>query len=309
MKQFLTGDIWKKVNKLFIKREKKTACIAYVTLENLHLSKGDILICDASDYEIKFGATSAKVLNSYFKKGVLIYSKQDLHSKLLLTNSFLAIGSANLSNKSVDTLVESVIVTENNILLSQATAFCNNLKNEATLLTRAHLDRILKIKVVKRPFKPSTKSKTRGIQFGNRFWYVPMVTMGNRVYNRMKDRIDHVEKRVIETTELTEDDVSTYYLRKQTRFTEQARVGDQILVNLRNENKTRRNVYPFATLLRIEKENDETLFVYDNTNNNCFSLSVFTSKVKNLDLEKRLDNVRTKLLSTNDTHKLQTLWN
>lgn len=150
MEQFLTGDIWKKVNKLFIKREKKTACIAYVTLENLHLSKGDILICDASDYEIKFGATSAKV-NSYFKKGVLIYSKQDLHSKLLLTNSFLAIGSANLSNKSVDTLVESVIVTENNILLSQATAFCNNLKNEATLLTRAHLDRILKIKVVKRP--------------------------------------------------------------------------------------------------------------------------------------------------------------
>src|ERR1035437_1145037 len=113
MEQFLTGDIWKEVNKLFVKRQKKTACIAYVTSDTLQLTKGDTLICDASDYEIKFGATSAKVLDTYFKKRVTILSNQNLHSKLLLTNSFLVIGSANLSNRSADTLVESAVVTDN----------------------------------------------------------------------------------------------------------------------------------------------------------------------------------------------------
>jgi hypothetical protein len=64
MEQFLTGDIWKEVNKLLTKRQKKIACIAYVTSDKLELTKGDILICDASTFAIKFGETSAKTIES-----------------------------------------------------------------------------------------------------------------------------------------------------------------------------------------------------------------------------------------------------
>ncbi len=72
MDNFITGDIWSEVNKRLTKQQNKTACIAYVTTDNLELSEGDILICDASNYAIKrlsaqhkTAALSAKVLDAH----------------------------------------------------------------------------------------------------------------------------------------------------------------------------------------------------------------------------------------------------
>ena len=309
MEQFLTGDVWKEVNKLFIKREKKTACIAYVTSENLQLTKGDTLICDASDYEIKFGSTSAKVLDYYFKKGVSILSNQDLHSKLLLTNSFLVIGSANLSNRSAETLVESAVVTDNDILISQAKSFCHILAKESVSITRKNLDRILKIKVVKRAFKPTHKSTTRRKVFGSRYWYIPLGEMTDRAYAKVEDRIDNSKKKVAAKSEFSEDELGSIYWRKETTFSSLAKEGDQIMMNWHNENKTRRYIFPFATILRIDKENDETIFIYDDTKNGQeIPLSKFIALTKNIDLEKQVDKPRTKELSVNDAKKLKALW-
>lgn len=39
MNQFLTGNIWKKVNKLLTNQQKKIASIAYVTSDKLELTK------------------------------------------------------------------------------------------------------------------------------------------------------------------------------------------------------------------------------------------------------------------------------
>jgi hypothetical protein len=118
MEQLLSGDIWAQVNKILKKEKEKIACIAYVTSAELQLTKGDTLICDASTYSIKCGTTSATTLNKYYKRGVKIYCNQQLHSKLLLTDNFLVIGSANLSESSAKNLVESSIVTYNDISIS-----------------------------------------------------------------------------------------------------------------------------------------------------------------------------------------------
>lgn len=311
MEQFLTGDIWKEVNKLFVKRQKKTACIAYITSDILQLTKGDTLICDASDYEIKFGATSAKVLDTYFKKGVTILSNQNLHSKLLLTNSFLIIGSANLSNRSADTLVEAAVVTNDDILLSQVKSFCHILmrEKETVALTRQHIDRLLKIEVVRRSFKPITKSKTREKKFGNRFWYIPLGELSDRTYNKVKDKIETSRKKVIDETEFTEEDIGSIYFSSKSNFSSLAKEGDQLIMNWHNKSKTRHYVFPFATILRVDKENDETIFIYDDTKNGEeISLTKFLALTKNLDLEKELGKARTKELSINDAMKLKALW-
>jgi len=311
MEQFLTGDVWKQVKKHIVKRQRKTACIAYVTLENLHLSKGDTLICDASEYEIKFGATSAKVLSSYFKKGVLIYSNPNLHSKLLLTNSFLVIGSANLSNKSAGELVESAILTDSDILLSQSKSFCHNLKREkeTELLTRKNIDKLLKIKVVRRAFKPTSKSKTRNKKFGNRFWYITVVEMTDKALENVKDKLDHSIKQVTAKTAFSEDDVHTIYFGQKRRIGSLAKEGDQILIFWRNRNNTRQYIYPFATILRIDRKKEETIFVYDDTKGDDeYSFSKFKAMIKKIDLEKPLDKPRDKELSANDAKKLKALW-
>jgi len=311
MEQFLTGNIWKEVNKLFVKKQSKIACIAYVTSNNLQLAKGDTLICDASDYEIKFGATSAKVLDSYFKKGVIIRSNQNLHAKLLLTNSFLVIGSANLSNRSAETLIESAVVTEDDILLSQVRSFCHNLirEKETVTITRKHIDRLLKIEVVKRAFKPGTKSETRAKKFGSRYWYISLGDLSDREYKRVEMRIDESKRKVIANSEYSEDDINSIYFKNSTNFSSLAKEGDQILLNWHNKNRTRRNVYPFATILRIDKVHGETIIIYDDTGSGQeVSFTKFLSLIKDLDMEKPLDKPRSKEISANDAKKLKALW-
>lgn len=311
MEQFLTGNIWKEVNKLFVKKQSKIACIAYVTSDNLQLAKGDTLICDASDYEIRFGATSAKVLDSYFKKGVIILSNQNLHAKLLLTNSFLVIGSANLSNRSAETLIESAVVTEDDILLSQVKSFCHNLIGEkgTVALTRKHIDMLLQIEVVKRTFKPASKSKIRAKKFGSRFWYVPLGNLTDKAYDKVKVKIESSKMKVTEDTHFTNEEINSIYFKNKTVFSSQAKEGDQVMLNWHNENKTRRFIFPFATILRIDRKKNETILIYDDTaSGEEYSLTKFVSLIKNLDLEKPLGKPRSKEISASDAKKLKGLW-
>src|SRR5881394_1776589 len=116
MQKLLTGDIWKKVNEIVAIDQNKIVAIAYVTSVNLQLKKGDVLICNASESAIKNGETSAKTLEDYLNKGVEIYTHSTLHCKIFLSNDYLVLGSANLSNNSAERLVESAVITKDDIL-------------------------------------------------------------------------------------------------------------------------------------------------------------------------------------------------
>lgn len=225
MEDFITGDIWNEVNKLFARQQKKFACIAYVTSDNLKLTKADTLICDASTFAIKFGETSAKILDAYFRKGVKLYSNQQLHSKLLLTDRFLVIGSANLSKNSAEKLIESAVVTDNDIFLSQAKAFCYKLAEESLLLTRKDIDKLLKIKVVKRPFKPAVKSGVRQNKFGNRYWFIPAFQLKDKIYNKIKDDVERTTSSISKKENIGEENISFLRWKTNTEFSKMAKAG------------------------------------------------------------------------------------
>ena len=249
MQQFLTGDIWNEVNKLFTKGQKKFACIAYVTSDKLDLSKGDTLICDASTFAIKFGETSAKTLNTYFSKGVRLLSNSELHSKLLLTDKFLVIGSANLSKNSAESLTESSVVTDNDILLSQAKAFYYNLIEESIMLIKQDIDKLLKIQIVKQSFKPIAKSKTRLKKFGNKYWFISASPLSDRAYNKIKQIVEVTTTSISERGNIEEENISCLRWRAKTKFGDTAKEGDQIILKFNNENKTRSYVYPPSIIL------------------------------------------------------------
>ncbi len=309
MEQFLTGDIWKEVNKLFSKRQKKFACIAYVTSDNLQLTKGDILICDASIFAIKFGETSAKTLYTYFKRGVKLLSNQQLHSKFLLTDNFLVIGSANLSKSSAEKLTESSVVTNNDILISQAKAFCYNLTEESISLTKKEIDLLLKIKVVKRPFKSMTKSQTREKKFGNRYWFVSAFPLKNRTYDKIKGMVEKTTSSISKRENIDEDDISFLRWRARTEFSDTAKEGDQVILKFNNESKTRSNVYAPSTILEKQVVDDFTYFYHENKNSEERKIpwTKFQAFIKSIDLEKGISS-RTKTISENDVNKLKPLW-
>lgn len=130
MEKFITEDVWKEVNNLISNSDKKKMIsIAYVTSNNLKLIKGDMLICDASDYSIRNGQTSVDVLQEYLSQGVEIYSLEQLHSKFLVSEDFLIIGSANLSENSAKNLFESAVIMDSKVLIEEAILFFKKLIN------------------------------------------------------------------------------------------------------------------------------------------------------------------------------------
>lgn len=309
VEQFLTGDIWKEVNKLFTKGQKKIACIAYVTSDNLQLTKSDTLICDASTFAIKFGETSAKTLDTYFKRGVKLFCNPQLHSKLLLTDLFLVIGSANLSKSSAEKLTESSVMTDNDILISQAKAFCHILTEESILLTRKEIDLLLKIEIVKRPFKPTTKSKARQKKFGNRYWFISASPLTDRAYDKIKDNVEVTTSSISKRENIDEEHISFLRWRAKTEFSETAKEGDQIILKFNNETKTRSYIYPPSTILEKQVVNGFIYFYHDNRNSEETKIpwTKFQTFVKNIELEKSI-TTRTKIISEADINKLKLLW-
>lgn len=309
MEQFLTGNIWKKAGKLIAKKQKNFFCIAYVTTATLELNQGDILICDASKFSIKFGETSAKTLDYYFKRGVKIYSRQNVHAKLLLTKNFLLIGSANLSKSSAETLIESAVVTNSGILLSQAKAFLHNLKEESLLLGRKEIDALLEIKVVKRPFRPAIKSKTRFKQFGNRYWFISLFEINDKAYDKIRDRVEKTSNLISQEGDIDQEDIGFIKWSTKTDFSRFAKEGDEIIVKLNNESKTRSYVFPPSTILKKEIVDNFTYFYHDDRNSeeNKIPWTKFQELTSKIDLKSAIGK-RTKIISDDDISKIRALW-
>ena len=310
MQEFITGDIWKKVNKIIKSTDTKLVCVAYVTSNSLKLSKGDILICNASDYEIKFGATSANVLAKYFDLGVEIYSNSALHSKLLLSNKTLVIGSPNLSNNSANNLIETAVVTHNDILVSQARAFIYNLLEDSQTLAidEFEIKRLTRIKVIKRKSPQIKRSPIINKDFGQRYWYLNLHEMTDKQSEKIDERISAAKQMAISKSEFDEDELGSIYHRKPSNFSKLVKEGDQLFINWENIDKKRRFVYPIGTVLQIDRSSQGTIVIHDDKPEQGISFTQFKKSIKKLRLENDFSKIRTKEISRNDALALQILW-
>ena len=117
MNEFVGTSPWTAITKDVARKRRSPviAAISYVGVnarDVLPLRKGDFLICDASERAIKQGVTSAKALASYLRIGVKVFSHEGLHSKVVVTESFSWVGSANASRNSRDNLTEASVRIE-----------------------------------------------------------------------------------------------------------------------------------------------------------------------------------------------------
>ena len=88
------------------------AVVAYVGADApriMPLRRGDSLVCDASTGTIKGRLTSANALLKYHRRGVAVYSLDDLHAKVICTRRFAWVGSTNASANSRDNLIEASV--------------------------------------------------------------------------------------------------------------------------------------------------------------------------------------------------------
>jgi hypothetical protein len=89
----------------------------------LPLKSGSRLVVDASKRSVKAGLTNPFELEKFYRKGVKIYSCNNLHTKIFVFGAVAFIGSANVSRSSRDVLTEATIRTDTRSVLSDAKAF------------------------------------------------------------------------------------------------------------------------------------------------------------------------------------------
>jgi len=266
MDQFLTRDIWSQVNKLTKGQKRKIAAVAYVSAHNIDLSKGDTLICNASDYAIKNGETSAKVLAYYSKKGVNIYSNNKLHSKLLLTKSLVVIGSSNSSNNSAKNLIESAVLSYNKILISQSFVFCDSLIQKSKILEEKDIDELLKIKVIRRPFPNGSGGPRPAQPKGNSYWIVNVHNLNESVAEKEQNYVTKVANELKNRSGIGINDLGYIRMLGKSSFRRDAREGDMFMQIFKHNDKSI-TVYSFNTILRVQKNPNWTRLYYDNSIN------------------------------------------
>lgn len=262
--RLLTSDLWPTASKLAAKSTIRFAAIAYVTAEHVRFKKGDVLICDASEWQIRRGATSAASLLAASKRGAEIRDCPNLHAKILLLDDQVIIGSANLSATSADHLEEGAVLSNDPTLLSQAKAYLHQLREASRPLERADLEKLVALPVEKQP-APVRKGRKRTPPPGNRCWIVGLRPLDD---NDLSPDDLKAEKDGRKAAAKSKPDASGslrwFRISGNSKFRNDAKPGDRVLVLMPSSEKSKKlDAYKPLTLLARTGGKKRTLFHYD----------------------------------------------
>lgn len=122
--QLITEKVWQTITGVAKKtRFKSFVAVAYFGqggARMLPLSKGSLLLVDASEKAVKSGQTCPAELLKLYNKGVHIYSLPNLHAKMFVLGNSLYIGSTNVSSYSKSILKEALIKSTDKKSLDKA---------------------------------------------------------------------------------------------------------------------------------------------------------------------------------------------
>jgi len=138
-------------------RRSVVAAVAYIGRDAprvMPLRSGDVLVCDASDAAVKGRLTSVAALRSFRRRGVLLFSVEGLHAKVIASATAAWVGSANASDNSENELVEAAV----RVTGHQAKAvyrWANSLATEDCEINSAELNRLAGLKLS--PLRPGPR--------------------------------------------------------------------------------------------------------------------------------------------------------
>ncbi|MFZ2241227.1 MAG: phospholipase D family protein [Gordonia amarae] len=124
--RMISGRVWDEITELLGGARQITAAVAYVgenAADQLPLRSGSSIIVDASAKAVAQGSTAPKTLLTWKDAGAVIYSLPGLHAKMIVCErkptrehpegeTFLIVGSANVSANSARRLDECALLTD-----------------------------------------------------------------------------------------------------------------------------------------------------------------------------------------------------
>ncbi len=157
MAKFLGRNLWPTLEELSLRPEPKTVVAPYYSSDAVvRCVAGDVIIVDAEKATIRGRQTSADLLLSAYDRGVIVYSHRSLHAKILLTACAAIVSSANISASSTQ-ICEAGALFENADVLRKISLYVDQLKNEATRLSRSDLEGLAAIPVDRSSHRTASK--------------------------------------------------------------------------------------------------------------------------------------------------------
>jgi hypothetical protein len=234
--------------------------VAFVASDDqVAFGAGDVLVTDASDRCVAGGQTSAAVLGAAYRRGAKVRSLPGLHAKILCFDRFTIVGSANLSESSVDSLVEAAIVTDHPGVLAEARSFIAQLEAAATEIDDRFLDRIRRIPVT-RPAKTPRRA-VRVVTTASRAWLVGVHQLDADRYEHEAELVEEGERTAENLVQRDGSGVSWIRFTGTSRFRREAQPGDTVIQIWRRRAKSKSaRVYFAAPILHRQDEPSCTRF-------------------------------------------------
>src|SRR5258706_5461400 len=229
MDSIITGDVWKQVAQYARAAKRRLVAVAYVSTDgHIGFKRDDILVCDASDRAITGGATSARLLQSLHRKGVELRSQSDLHAKVAVLGHHALIGSCNLSASSAKGLIELALLSDQNQVVAQATAFIHALRETSEESDDNFLQRILKLKV--RPARPRVpKRKGQALRLGNKTWLISTQELAEDSFPKEQPSVEKSEEKAKSLVADKDATINSIRWTGKARFRTLARPGDRVI--------------------------------------------------------------------------------
>ncbi len=130
MARFQHEQLWPRITKLSKAAGSRRVAVAYLARgasKLLTLGEDDVLVVDMGDASVKTGRTDPQEVLSYLKKGVRVFSIENLHAKVFVLGRHVIVGSSNVSGHSRDNLVEAAIESVDPKLRASITAWIESL--------------------------------------------------------------------------------------------------------------------------------------------------------------------------------------
>jgi phospholipase D-like protein len=244
-----TTDLWPRLESLSKQASRSYVAVAYLASgasRLLRLGGEDVLVIDMSDASVKTGHTDPKEVLKYLRKGVSVFSVENLHAKAFVFDDTVVVGSANVSNHSRNYLAEAAIETTNPALRENVRMWIESLALAPVTP-----------KVAAAKSKLYHPPKWAGAMKGERMRGVARAVIGRlwitncRQVNFSEEEAKILDRQAKRASKLLKDparyEVDTMRYGSASRFSREARLGHSVIVIHRVGNTI--EVYPPARVV------------------------------------------------------------
>jgi hypothetical protein len=238
---FLVNEgIWQSISDLVNTARHVDAAVAYfgdTGAKLLPLKSGHRLVVDMSLPTVKAGSTDPYEIQKLLDRGVLVFSRRNLHAKLVIADRTVLVGSANISTNSRDNLDEAAVLIKDDWVLKQAQAFFDQLCTEPV--------RSEYLEACKSAYKPphtsyhraSGAKSNRRIQHA-KLWIVNLIDYATLPESEW-DRYEESENKAAEMLKDTSrSSLQSFHWSHKPKMADELETGDWVIQCTRHKDKT-----------------------------------------------------------------------